>query len=84
MDITNILIFLAIGAAAGWLAGMLMKGGGFGLLGNIVVGIIGSVVGGVLFGVLGLSGAGLVGSIITATLGAVVLLFVIALIKKSA
>ena len=84
MDITNILIFLAIGAAAGWLAGMLMKGGGFGLLGNIVVGIIGSVVGGVLFGVLGLSGAGLVGSIITATLGAVVLLFVIELIKKSA
>ena len=60
-----------------------MKGGGFGLLGNIVVGIIGAVVGGFLFGLLGLAGGGLIGSIVTATVGAVVLLFLIGLIKKA-
>ena len=78
----SILIFLAIGAVAGWLAGTLMKGGGFGLIGNIVVGIIGSVVGGLLFGLLGLSANGMIGSIVTATVGAIVLLFGVGLIKK--
>ena len=58
MDLTSLLIFLAIGAIAGWLAGNLMKGGGFGLLGNIVVGIIGAVVGGFIFGMLGISAGG--------------------------
>ena len=58
MDIQSLLIFLAIGAVAGWLAGLLMRGGGFGLLGNIVVGIIGAVVGGFLFGLVGLSVGG--------------------------
>ena len=82
MDITGLLIFLAIGAAAGWLAGTLMKGGGFGLLGNIAVGIIGAVIGGFLFGVLGISAGGLIGSIITATAGAAILLFIVRLIKK--
>ncbi len=84
MDLTGLLIFLAIGAVAGWLAGVLMKGGGFGLLGDIVVGIIGAVVGGALFGLLGLqAGGGLVGSIVTATVGAVVLLLIVRLIKKA-
>ena len=83
MDITSLLIFLAIGAVAGWLAGVLMKGGGFGLLGNIVVGIIGAVVGGAVFGLLGISAGGLIGSIITATAGAALLLFIIGLIQKS-
>jgi uncharacterized membrane protein YeaQ/YmgE (transglycosylase-associated protein family) len=84
MDLTSILLFLAIGAVAGWLAGLLMKGGGFGILGNIVVGILGAVVGGFLFGVLGISAAdGLIGSIITATAGAVVLLFIVGLVKKN-
>ena len=55
MDIEGLVIFLVIGALAGWLAGMLMKGGGFGLLGNIVVGIIGAVIGGFVFGLLGIS-----------------------------
>ena len=59
------------------------EGGGFGLLGNIVVGIIGAVVGGFLFGLLGLSAGGLIGSIVTATAGAVVQLFLIGLIKKA-
>ena len=83
MDPTSLIIFLAIGAVAGWLAGLIMKGGGFGLIGNIVVGIIGAFVGGFLAGVLGLSASGLLGSILLATLGAVVLLFNIGLIKKA-
>jgi uncharacterized membrane protein YeaQ/YmgE (transglycosylase-associated protein family) len=83
VDLTSLVIFLLIGAVAGWLAGMLMRGG-FGVLGNIVVGILGAVVGGFLFGLLGLStGGGLVGSLITAVAGAAVLLFIVGLIKKA-
>lgn len=84
MDLTALLIFLAIGAVAGWLAGVILKGAGFGLLVNIVIGIIGSVVGGFAFGLLGLSASGLLGSIITATVGAVLLLLIVGLIKKAA
>jgi uncharacterized membrane protein YeaQ/YmgE (transglycosylase-associated protein family) len=81
---TNLIWFLIIGAIAGWLAGLLMKGGGFGLLGDIIVGIIGAVLGGWLFGVLGISaGGGLVGSLIVAFIGAVVLLFLVRLIKRA-
>jgi len=75
-------MFLVIGAVAGWIAGLLMRGGGFGLLGNIVVGIIGAFVGGFLFGLLGISAGGLAGSLITAVAGAAVLLFVVGLFKK--
>ena len=83
MDLTSLLIFLAVGAAAGWLAGQLVKGGGFGLLWNIILGIIGGVVGGWLFGVMGISaGGGLVGSLVTAVVGAVVVVFVASLFKK--
>ncbi|MCF6314205.1 MAG: GlsB/YeaQ/YmgE family stress response membrane protein [Verrucomicrobiales bacterium] len=74
-------MFLLIGAVAGWLAGTLMRGGGFGIFGNIVVGIIGSMIGGFVFGLLGLSAGGLVGSIVMATAGAAILLFVVSLIK---
>ena len=84
MDITSLLIMLAIGAVAGWLAGIVMKGGGVGLIGDIIVGIIGAVVGGYLFGLFGISvGVGLIGSVVTATVGAIVLLFVIRLIKRT-
>ena len=83
MDIQALVIFLAIGALAGWLAGTIMKGGGFGLFGNIVVGIIGAVVGGFVFSLFGISAGGLIGSIVTATAGAALLLFVIGLIKKT-
>ena len=58
MDIQTLLIILAIGAVAGWLAGVIMKGGGFGLLGDIVIGIIGAFIGGFLFGLLGISAGG--------------------------
>lgn len=82
MSISELITFLAIGAVAGWLAGTLMKGGGFGLVGNIVVGIIGSIVGGFAFGLIGFTTGGLIGSIFTATVGAVLLLFIVSLIKK--
>jgi uncharacterized membrane protein YeaQ/YmgE (transglycosylase-associated protein family) len=83
MDLASILVFLFVGAVAGWLAGTIMKGGGFGLLGNIVVGIIGAFLGGFLFGLLGIAAGGLLGAILSATVGAMVLLFVIGLIKKA-
>jgi uncharacterized membrane protein YeaQ/YmgE (transglycosylase-associated protein family) len=82
MDVTGLVVYLAIGAVAGWLAGNIMKGGGFGLLGNIVVGIIGASIGGFVFGLLGVSAGGLIGSIVTATAGAGILLFLVGLIKK--
>ncbi len=74
--------FILIGAIAGWLAGQITKGGGFGLIGNIIVGILGAVIGGWLAGVLGIGGSGLLGAILIATGGAIVLLFVVSLIKK--
>ena len=82
MDIRGLLIFLATGAVAGWLAGTIMKGGGFGLLGNILIGVIGGVVGGYLLRMLAMAAGGIVGSIVTATVGAVAFLFLIGLIKK--
>jgi uncharacterized membrane protein YeaQ/YmgE (transglycosylase-associated protein family) len=80
----SLIWFLIIGAIAGWLAGLVMKGRGFGLLGDIIVGIIGAFLGGWLFGRLGLSfGGGLAGSLIVAFLGAVILLFLVRLIKRA-
>ena len=83
MDIQTILIIVAIGAVAGWLAGVIMSGSGFGLLGDIVIGIIGAVIGGFLFGLLGLAAVGLIGQIISATVGAVVLIYILRLVKKA-
>jgi uncharacterized membrane protein YeaQ/YmgE (transglycosylase-associated protein family) len=60
-----------------------MKGGGFGLLGNIIIGIVGGVVGGFLFRLLAIAAGGLIGSIVTATVGAVVLLYLVGLVKKA-
>ncbi len=77
------LYFIIIGAIAGWLAGKIMEGGGFGLLMNLVLGIIGGVVGGWVFGILGLSTeGGFLGSLITSVVGAVLVLYVARLIKK--
>ena len=80
---SGLLWFLIIGAIAGWLAGQFMKGSGFGLLGDIVVGVIGALLGGWLFGQLGLwPGGGLIGSLIVAFVGAIILLFLVRLIKR--
>ena len=67
---------LIIGAIAGWLAGKIMRGGGFGALMNIIVGVVGSFVGNAMLFVLGLGARGLVGNLIAATLGAIVVLYV--------
>ena len=83
MDIQTILIIVAIGAVAGWLAGVIMSGSGFGLPGDIVIGIIGAVIGGFLFGLLGLAAVGLIGQTISATVGAVVLIYIPGLMKKA-
>jgi len=78
----DVIIFLAIGAFAGWLAGMSMKGAGAGLIGNIIIGIIGAFIGGFMFSLLGISTWGLIGAIITATAGAAILLWLIGIIKN--
>jgi len=75
--------FVLIGLVAGWLAGKIMKGGGFGLIGDLIVGMIGALIGGFLFRLVGLAAVGLIGSLVVATVGAVVLLYVVRLIKKA-
>ena len=79
----NLLIFLLIGALAGWLAGLVMKGRGLGVLGNIIVGVIGAFLGGWLLPMLGVSFGGNIGLFITAFIGAVVLLALVGLIKRA-
>ena len=84
MGLEALLIFLLIGAIAGWLAGLIVKGFGFGLLGNIIVGVLGAVIAGYLFPYFGLSiGAGIVGSIIHATIGAIILLLLLRLARRA-
>ena len=79
----NLLIFLLIGALAGWLAGLVMKGRGLGVLGNIIVGVIGAFLGGWLLPMLGVSFGGNIGLFITAFIGAVILLAIVGLIKRA-
>ncbi len=81
----NLLIWLIVGAVAGWAAGEIVRGFGFGLLGNIVVGIIGAMMGGAAFDALGIAiGASWVGALITATVGAVLLLVIVGFVRKLA
>jgi len=76
--------FIIVGLIAGWLAGVIMKGGGFGVIGDIVVGIVGALIGGWLFSKMGVSaGGGLLGSIIVALIGAIILIFLLRLIKRA-
>jgi uncharacterized membrane protein YeaQ/YmgE (transglycosylase-associated protein family) len=83
MSLEGLLIFLVIGLIAGWLAGQIMKGGGFGLIGDIVVGVIGAFIAGFLLPRLGIHlGSGFIEEIINALIGAVILLFVLRLIKR--
>ncbi|CAG9271158.1 GlsB/YeaQ/YmgE family stress response membrane protein [Burkholderia cepacia] len=83
MDVHGLIVWLIIGAVAGWLAGVLVKGGGFGLLIDVVVGIVGAVIGGWLAGLLGIGFSGILGSIVIAVIGAVILLFVIRLFNRA-
>lgn len=85
MNTEHLLIVLIIGAVSGWLAGYIRRGYGFGLLGNIVVGILGAFVGNWISRETGLFlGAGLLGTILTAVMGALVLLFLIGLVRRQA
>ena len=79
----ELLYFLLIGLIAGWLAGLLVKGGGFGIVGDMVMGVLGAFLGGFLFNSLGLSaGGGMLGSILVATIGAIVLVLLLRLIRR--
>lgn len=76
--------FILIGLLAGFLAGAIMKGRGFGLVGNLVIGVLGAIVGGFVFGLLGIGANNMLGSLIVATGGAIVLLVVVGVLKKAA
>ena len=79
----EIIWFILIGLVAGWLAGQITKGSGFGIIGDIVLGVLGAVIGGLLFNVLQLPWGGLVGRLIVATIGAVLLIFIMRLIRRA-
>ena len=86
MGIESLLIILLVGAVAGWLAGQIVSGFGFGygLLGNVVIGIVGAFIAGLVFPRMGFAlGGGILAAIVHATIGAVILLFVIKLVKRA-
>ena len=85
MTLEAILVIIIVGIAAGWLAGQIVKGGGFGLVGDLVVGLVGALIGNWLLPRIGLSlGGGLLGEIITAVIGAVILLLILRLVTRRA
>lgn len=75
---------LLIGLVSGWLAGMISQGGGFGIWGDLVVGVVGSFIGGYVFNLIGLSAYGIIGSVISSTIGAIILLWVIRMFHVAA
>lgn len=78
----KLILFLLIGALAGWLAGKMTKGKGFGFLGNMVIGVVGAFIGGFLFTLIGIVAFGLLGSLLMALAGALILLWLIRLVKR--
>ena len=78
----EIIYFLIVGLVAGWLAGQIMKGKGFGLIGNLIVGCVGALLGSWIFGQLKIDFYGIIGSLIAALVGAIILVWIIGLIKK--
>jgi uncharacterized membrane protein YeaQ/YmgE (transglycosylase-associated protein family) len=85
MDVQALIIWLVVGAIAGWLAGMVVKGGGYGLIGDIVVGILGGLFAGWLLPQVGVViGSGMIAAIIDAFIGAVILLIALRLVKRAA
>jgi uncharacterized membrane protein YeaQ/YmgE (transglycosylase-associated protein family) len=84
MDVQAIIIWLIVGAIAGWLAGMVVKGGGYGLIGDIIVGIVGALIAGWLLPQVGIViGTGIIAAIIDAFIGAVILLLILRLISRA-
>jgi uncharacterized membrane protein YeaQ/YmgE (transglycosylase-associated protein family) len=85
MDVQALIIWLIVGAIAGWLAGMVVKGGGYGLIGDIIVGILGGLIAGWLLPQIGIIiGSGMIGAIINAFIGAVILLILLRLVRRAA
>ncbi len=85
MDAQALIIWLIVGGVAGWLAGMVVKGAGYGLIGDIIVGIVGALIAGWLLPQIGIVvGGGIIGAIINAFIGAVILLIILRLIKRVA
>ncbi len=84
MDGMSVITWLIVGAVAGWLAGLVVQGGGFGLFGDIIVGIVGAFIAGYLLPVLHITlGTGIVAAIIDAAIGAIVLLIIIKLVRRA-
>jgi len=80
---SGFIYWIVVGLIAGWLAGKVMKGGGYGVLMDIVLGILGGILGGWVFGMLGLHAGGMIGSIVVAFVGAVILVWITRLLKKA-
>ena len=83
MATQSLLLFLVIGVVAGFIAGKIMKGSGFGLVGDLVVGVIGAFLGGWIFGMLGIAAGGIIGTLVAAIVGALLLLYVVRLIRPA-
>jgi uncharacterized membrane protein YeaQ/YmgE (transglycosylase-associated protein family) len=84
MPTQSLILFLVIGILAGFLAGKIMKGSGFGVLGDLVIGVVGAFLGGWLFSLFGIStGGGLLGALVMAVVGALFLLYLIRLVKRA-
>ncbi|GBF51290.1 transglycosylase associated protein [Leptospira ryugenii] len=82
MDVKSFILFLLVGAIAGWLTGKILRGKGFGLIANLVIGVIGSFLGGLLAQFIGLSGSGVIADIAIALGGSIVLVYLLGLVKK--
>ena len=82
MTLQEFIIFLLVGGVAGWLSGLITKGSGFGLAGNVIVGIIGAFLGNLLFGLVGIAAYGLLGHILFAVAGALLFVYLLRFIKK--
>ena len=78
----NFIWYILIGILSGFVAGKIMRGGGFGILINLLVGIIGGLLGGWVFGLLGIATAGILGSLITSVIGAILLLWIVSLFRN--
>ena len=83
ISLSSVIIWLLIGLIAGWLAGEVTRGVGFGTIGNIIIGIVGAVLGGVLLGAVGIDPGGFVGEVLQAFIGALVLLALVSVVRRS-
>ena len=84
MSVTALIWILVVGLIAGWLAGKVMRGAGYGVVGDMIIGVVGALIGGWLFGKLGIGlGGGLLGQIIVAFVGAVILIFILRLLRRA-